>query len=58
MANEWINGSDGRNLKFKRETLLNYGFNRWELNKTQSVGPSSELIRACASSAFEIVTLT
>ncbi len=38
MDKEWILGSEGRNLKFKRETLLNYGMNRWGLNKAQSVG--------------------
>lgn len=53
MAKEWINGSEGKNLKFKRETLLNYGMNRWGLNKTHSVGPTSELIRKCAPSTFE-----
>lgn len=53
MDKEWINGSDGRNLKFKRETLLNYGLNRWGLNKAHSVGPTSELIRACAPASFE-----
>ncbi len=53
MTKEWISGSDGRNLKFKRETLLNYGLNRWGLNKAHSVGPTSELIRACAPSTFE-----
>ncbi|MBN1199948.1 MAG: MjaI family restriction endonuclease, partial [Bacteroidales bacterium] len=53
MAEEWITGSEGRNLKFKRETLLNYGLNRWGLNKAHSVGPTSELIRACAPSSFE-----
>ena len=53
MSKEWISGSDGRNLKFKRETLLNYGLNRWGLNKAHSVGPTSELIRACAPSTFE-----
>jgi hypothetical protein len=40
-------------LKFKREALLNYGMNRWGLNKSQSVGPTSELIRACAPKAFD-----
>lgn len=49
----WIKGSDGRNLKFKRETLLNYGMNRWGLNKAHSVGPTSELIRTCAPKTFE-----
>lgn len=53
MTNEWISGRDGRNLKFKRETLLNYGLNRWGLNKASSVGPTSELIRQCAPALFE-----
>ncbi len=48
MPKEWITGNDGSNLKFKRETLLNYAMNRWGLNKAQSVGPTSELIRKCA----------
>jgi MjaI-like restriction endonuclease len=50
---DWINSSEGRNLKFKRETLLNYGMNRWGLNKAYSVGSTSELIRACAPSSFD-----
>jgi hypothetical protein len=53
MNKEWLNGSDGHNLKFKRETLLNYGMNRWGLNKAYSVGPTSELIRTCAPKTFE-----
>lgn len=53
MAKEWITGIEGRNLKFKRETLLNYGMNRWGLNKTNSVGPTSELIRKCSPKTFE-----
>lgn len=53
MPKEWISGSDGENLKFKRETLLNYGLNRWGLNKAASVGPTSELIRQCAPDTFE-----
>ena len=48
MTREWIIGTEGANLKFKRETLLNYGMNRWGLNKAQSVGPTSELIRKCS----------
>jgi len=49
MANkEWILRNDGKNLKFRRETLLNYGMNRWGLNKAYSVGSTSELIRNCA----------
>jgi len=50
---EWIMGSEGRNLKFKRETLLNYGMNRWGLNKASSVGTTSELIRNCSPKSFE-----
>jgi len=53
MAKEWITGIEGENLKFKRETLLNYGMNRWGLNKTSSVGPTSELIRKCSPKTFE-----
>lgn len=54
MAKEWIIGREGRNLKFKREALLNYGMNRWGLNKTASVGPTSELIRTCSPRTFEV----
>jgi len=50
---DWIAGRDGRNLKFKREALLNYGLNRWALNKAHSVGPTSELIRKCSPKTFE-----
>jgi hypothetical protein len=53
MPKEWILGSEGRNLKFKRETMLNYGMNRWGLNKASSVGPTSELIRRCSPSSFK-----
>lgn len=53
MDKEWVNGAEGRNLKFKRETLLNYGFNRWGQNKAYSVGPTSELIRNCGPKTFE-----
>lgn len=53
MAKEWITGREGRNLKFKREALLNYALNRWALNKAHSVGPTSELIRKCAPKKFE-----
>jgi hypothetical protein len=53
MEKEWIKGSEGRNLKFYRETLLNYGMNRWGLNKAYSVGPTSKLIRTCSPKSFE-----
>lgn len=53
MTKEWIIGKEGRNLKYKRETLLNYGMNRWGLNKAHSVDGTSELIRKCSPKAFE-----
>lgn len=53
MTKEHLSGTDGYNLKFKRETLLNYGMNRWGLNKAHSVGSTSELIRTCAPSKYE-----
>jgi len=53
MAKEWIKGREGMNLKFKRETLLNYGMNNWGLNKAYSVGGTSELIRKCSPKAFD-----
>jgi len=49
----WIKEKEGQNLKFWRETLLNYGMNRWGLNKAYSVGATSELIRSCAPATFE-----
>ena len=52
MAKEWIKDKKGRNLKFKRETLLNYGMNRWGLNKAYSVDGTSELIRKCSPKSF------
>ncbi len=53
MAKEWIKGREGRNLKFKRETLLNYSMNRWCLNRVYSIGSTSELIRTCSPKSFE-----
>ena len=53
MPKEWIIGRDGHNLKFKREALVNYVMNRWGLNKAQSVGSTSELIRKCAPEQFD-----
>lgn len=53
MDKEWISGADDKNLKFKRETLLNYGLNRQGLNKAYSVGSTSELIRTCAPISYE-----
>ncbi|MDO9275483.1 MAG: MjaI family restriction endonuclease [Lutibacter sp.] len=54
MAKDWITETDGEGLKFKHETLLNYGLNRWGLNKAYSVGPLSELIRTCAPNEFQV----
>ncbi|MBC8468659.1 MAG: MjaI family restriction endonuclease [Planctomycetes bacterium] len=53
MAKEWIKGREGRNLRFKRENLLNWATNRWNLNYAYSVGPTSELIRKCSPKIFE-----
>lgn len=53
MPKEWLDGKEGVNLKFKRETLLNYGMNRWGLNKASSVGSTSYLIRSCSPKTFE-----
>lgn len=53
MVKEWIISRKGKNLKFKREALLNYGMNRWGLNKAHSVGATSELIRISLPSTFE-----
>ena len=53
MAKEWITETDGEGFKFKHETLLNYGLNRWGLNKAYSVGALSELIRTCAPNEFK-----
>ena len=52
MEKVWTNGTEGHNIKYKRETLLNYGMNRWGLNKASSVGATSELIRTCAPSNY------
>ena len=53
MVKEWATESDGEGLKFKHETLLNYGLNRWGLNKAYSVGALSELIRSCAPNKYK-----
>ena len=45
---EYIKSQDGVNKKYHRETLLNYGLNRWALNKASSIGKTSELIRKCS----------
>ncbi|MCB5229591.1 MAG: MjaI family restriction endonuclease [Candidatus Cloacimonetes bacterium] len=51
--NSWHKSQEGRNYKYHRETLLNYGMNRWGLNKTHSVDKVSELIRKCAPDSYE-----
>lgn len=53
MKKEWISETEGEGLKFKHETLLNYGLNRWGLNKAYSVGALSELIRSCSPNEFK-----
>lgn len=53
MAKDWITETDGEGSKFKHETLLNYGLNRWGLNKAYSVGALSELIRSCAPNEYK-----
>ncbi len=53
MAKDWIKETDSEGLKFQHETLLNYGLNRWGLNKAYSVGALSELIRSCAPNEFK-----
>lgn len=53
MAKNWSTKTDGEGFKFKHETLLNYGLNRWGLNKAHSVGALSELIRNCAPNEFK-----
>ncbi len=53
MEKEWIKGAEGKNLKFKRETLLNYAANRWALNKAASVDAVMSLVRKCAPKTFE-----
>lgn len=53
MAKDWITETDGEGSKFKHETLLNYGLNRWGLSKAYSVGALSELIRSCAPNEYK-----
>ena len=49
----YIKSQDGVNKKYHRETLLNYGLNRWGMNKASSVGKTSELIRKCSPSTLQ-----
>ena len=51
--NEWHKEKNGENFRYLRETLLNYGLNRWGLNKSASIGKTSELIRNCAPNAYQ-----
>jgi hypothetical protein len=53
VCENWVREIEGCNKKYFRETLLNYGANRWGLNKASSVGPTSELIRNCSPGSFE-----
>ena len=53
MTEEWIKGINGKNRRFKRETLLNYAANNWGLNKKYSVDAVSALIRTCAPKTVE-----
>jgi len=50
---EWHRGKEGYNFKYNHETLLNYGMNRWGLNKSSSVGKTSDLIRDCAPHKYD-----
>ncbi len=50
---DWHKEKDGENYRYLRETLLNYGLNRWGLNKAASVGKTSELIRSCAPKTYQ-----
>lgn len=43
----------GENYRYIHETLLNYGMNRWGLNKASSIGKTSELIRRCAPKTYQ-----
>lgn len=49
---EWVRIVDGE-PKFIREHLLNHAINNWNLNQAYSVGPTSELIRACGPKSLE-----
>ncbi|MCL1792808.1 MAG: MjaI family restriction endonuclease [Oscillospiraceae bacterium] len=53
MSKDYLDGASGRNMKFKKETLLNYAMNRWGLNKAASVGATSELIRSCSPDTYK-----
>ena len=53
MAEEWVKATEGKNKKYKRETLLNYAANRWALNKKASVDAVSLLIRKCSPKSYE-----
>jgi len=53
MFEEWIKDVEGKNKKYKRESLLNYAANRWGLNKITSVDRVAYLIRQCAPENFE-----
>lgn len=48
----WRKNEDGYNYRYFHETLLNYGLNRWGLNKAASVGKTSDLIRSCNPQSY------
>ena len=37
----------------KKEFVLNYAMNRWQLNFKKNVGPTSDSIRICNPSSYE-----
>ena len=49
----WHKSIKGYNYQYYHETLLNYGANRWGLNKSASIGKTSELIRLCDPKKYE-----
>lgn len=53
MVKDYYVRTGGEGFRFKHETLLNYTFNRWGLNKAYSVGALSELIRDCAPNEYK-----
>lgn len=48
----WHKEREGYNFRYYHETLLNYGLNRWGLNKASSIGKTSELIRCCSPADY------
>ncbi|MFW5628712.1 MAG: MjaI family restriction endonuclease [Candidatus Cloacimonadaceae bacterium] len=50
---KWHKDKIGHAYRYKREALLNYALNRWNLNYASSIGKTSELIRKCAPKQLE-----